>query len=90
MCSLVTQRAYPSFELQGRRINWIRNDKKPGTHEIGKVDILSCIIQSSLSCIIFSISCLLLLIIIIVNSKLTSEMIELEEFILSFLDNFRN
>lgn len=70
---------------------WILNNKEPGTHEIGKVG-MGCILQPSLSCIIPSISypLLLLMIIIIISSKLVSGVMELEDFIIYFLDPFRN
>lgn len=69
---------------------WISSDKEPGTREIGKVDIFNCILCSSLSYIIPFISCSLFLVIIIISSKLAYEMMELEDFILFFLDTFRN
>lgn len=95
LCSLAIQRelTLPVSLREGGITAWIPNDKEPGTHDIGKVDIFNCIIQSSLSCIIPSISCPLFLLMVIINmisSKLVSGMMELEGFILSFLENFRN
>lgn len=92
LCSLAIQNKFTLPVSSGKLgiTVWISSDKEPGTREIGKVDIFSCILCSSLSYIIPLISCFLFLVIIIISSKLTYEMMELEDFILFFLDTFGN